>query len=384
MSVALQKDYPTDYPSDAVRILDSMSMNNELVLVGSMSLRSQQYAGDYDGYEIVKAEGNTLDAALKKLARQFQKVIVDVRDNKNAFVDDIKSGVVPEWDILAGVKVDGKKITNYNAALLRSRVAELRRQDIITPTEEKMALDIIKNNPTFAQIEVMKDKLKFHIVRWSVPEVMAGAKRLRDGRTFTLEEAFHSPGLTKLDVIALIANNRFTDFSVIYEFRYKGKVLNPVPIDIEKSLIESFNAYLTEGNYFKALKRKFALAKFKNQQKTMEELSALLNSDLGRLYHIIGDIDTLVRLLEDQKNPPINLIRYEIDQFISRLSNIYTLRDYLQNESDIIGTIRQILKMPPAKMKVALEELGEALNKYLQKNTLAMSGDALSGGRIPL
>ena len=361
-----------------------MSMDNNMNLVGSMSLRSQQYAGDYDGYEVVNAKGNTLELALKKLARQFQKVIVDVRDNKNAFVDDIKAGVVPEWDVLKGMEVDGKKIRKYNASLIRSRVDELRRQDIITPSEAKMALGLIKPNPSFADVEVMKQELKFHIVRWSVPEVMAGAKRLRDGRTFTLEEAFHSPGLTKLDVIALIANNRFTDFSVIYEFRYKGKVLNPVPIDIEKSLIESFNAYLTEGNYFKALKRKFALAKFKNQQKTMEELSALLNSDLGRLYHIIGDIDTLVRLLEDQKNPPINLIRYEIDQFISRLSNIYTLRDYLQNESDIIGTIRQILKMPPAKMKVALEELGEALNKYLQKNTLAMSGDALSGGRIPL
>jgi hypothetical protein len=384
MSVEMKKDFPMNYPDDAVKILEAMSMDSNLTLVGSMALRSQQYAGDYDGFEVVNVFAPSKSQALKKLARMFQKVIVDVKGCENAYIDDIKAGVVPEWDVMKDVKLNGKTPVNYNAERLRSIVADLRRNDIITPTEEKEALTLLKPNISFGDYELLKEKLKFHIVRWTVPEVQQGAKKLRDGRTFTLEDAFSSPGLTKLDVIALIANNRFTDFSVIYEFHYKGQILNPVPVEIEKSLIESYNAYYHEENYFKALKRKFALAKFKNQTKVMEKLTPILNSDLGRLYHIIGDIGTLVRLLEDQQNPPIKLIRYEIDQFISRLSNIYTLKDYLKGEHDIIGSIRQILKMSPARMKPALEELGDALNKYLQKNTLAMSGDALSGGYIPL
>jgi hypothetical protein len=384
MSVELTKSFPMNYPDDAVKILDAMSMDSNITLVGSMSLRSQQYAGDYDGFEVVNVFAPSKAQALKKLARMFQKAIVDVKAQEYAYIDDIKAGVVPEWDIMKDVKLNGKTPVNYNASKLRSAVAELRRNDIITATEEKEALTLLKSNLSFGDYELAKEKLKFHIVRWTVPEVQQGSKKLRDGRTFTLEDAFSSPGLTKLDVIALIANNRFTDFSVIYEFHYKGEILNPVPVEIEKSLIESYNAYYHEGNYFKALKRKFALAKFKNQTKVMEKLTTILNSDLGRLYHITGDIDTLVRLMEDQQNPPMNLIRYEIDQFISRLSNIYTLRDYLKDEHDIIGSIRQILKMSPARMKPALEELGNALNKYLQKNTLAMSGDALSGGYIPL
>jgi hypothetical protein len=384
MSVELTKSFPMNYPDDAVKVLDAMSMDSNITLVGSMSLRSQQYAGDYDGFEVVNVFAPSKAQALKKLARMFQKAIVDVKAQEYAYIDDIKAGVVPEWDIMKDVKLNGKTPVNYNASKLRSAVAELRRNDIITATEEKEALTLLKSNLSFGDYELAKEKLKFHIVRWTVPEVQQGSKKLRDGRTFTLEDAFSSPGLTKLDVIALIANNRFTDFSVIYEFHYKGEILNPVPVEIEKSLIESYNAYYHEGNYFKALKRKFALAKFKNQTKVMEKLTTILNSDLGRLYHITGDIDTLVRLMEDQQNPPMNLIRYEIDQFISRLSNIYTLRDYLKDEHDIIGSIRQILKMSPARMKPALEELGNALNKYLQKNTLAMSGDALSGGYIPL
>ena len=59
------KEYPDNYPADAVRILDAMSFGKGLVLLGSMSLRSQQYAGDYDGFEQVKMKG-PVDTVLRK------------------------------------------------------------------------------------------------------------------------------------------------------------------------------------------------------------------------------------------------------------------------------------------------------------------------------
>lgn len=184
-----------------------------------------------------------------------------------------------------------------------------------------------------------------------------------------MEQAFHTPGITKLDVIGLVANNRFTDFSVIYEFRCNGKVLNPEPIEIRASLEESILAYLAEGNYFKVLKRIFALSKLLNDKKALEELTPILNSDLGRLYHIVGDIGTLINLLDEHKRVPLALIRFEIDQFISRLSNIYTLKDYLAKDDQIIGNIKRILKLPESRLKGELEKLKEELDSILQKNS---------------
>ena len=56
MSVAVERKYPSTYPSDAVAILDAMSFSegDDVKVIGSMSLRSQLYAGDYDADEDVK------------------------------------------------------------------------------------------------------------------------------------------------------------------------------------------------------------------------------------------------------------------------------------------------------------------------------------------
>lgn len=369
LPVLRTKDYPSDYPTDAIAILDAMSMDTKMTLVGSMSLRSQQYAGDYDGYEVVDMKGKT-EQCLVKLRQRFQSNIKELRSMPNVFIGDIKAGVVDAWRVIPRTAmVRNEKIEGYNATACRRVVDDLLKSKVITPTEAKEAHALLKDQPSVPEFLLAKDKIKFHILRWSVPEVLANYKELRGGGHITLEQAFHTPGITKLDVIGLVANNRFTDFSVIYEFRCNGKVLNPEPIEIRASLEESILAYLAEGNYFKVLKRIFALSKLLNDKKALEELTPILNSDLGRLYHIVGDIGTLINLLDEHKRVPLALIRFEIDQFISRLSNIYTLKDYLAKDDQIIGNIKRILKLPESRLKGELEKLKEELDSILQKNS---------------
>jgi hypothetical protein len=363
------KEYPSDYPSDAVQILDTMSFDDGLTLVGSMSLRSQQYSGDYDGYEIVNRKGETKQCLIG-LRKDFQNIIKNLRGIPNVFIGDIKAGVISDWRIInRNVYIDNDKIYNYNAVQCRKKIDELLTSKVITAGEAKEAHSLIKDKPTIPDLLVAKEKLKYHIIRWSVPEVLANTKRLRDGSAFTLEEAFNTDGISKLDVIGLVANSRFTDFSVIYQFRCNGKVLNPEPIDVRRSLEENIIAYKQDGNYFKVLKRLFALAKLLKDDKLIVELNPILNSDLGRLYHIVSDMGTLITLLDEHTKVPMNIIRFEIDQFISRLSNIYELRDYLKKDDQIVGTIKNILKMPPSRMKGALEKLHKELDLILQTNS---------------
>lgn len=363
------KQYPSDYPSDAVQILDAMSLNNNMSLVGSMSLRSQQYSGDYDGYEVVNSKGN-IKECLKKFRSDFQNTIKKLRSMPNTFIGDIKAGVVSNWRIInPNVYVGEDKLYNYNAVLCRRKIDELVAIKVLTNLEAKEAYSLIKDKPSIPEFLLAKEKLKYHIIRWSVPEVLANSKKLRDGSVITLDEAFNTDGITKLDVIGLVANSRFTDFSVIYQFRCDGKILNPEPLNIRRSLEESILAYKQEGNYFKVLKRLFALAKLLKDDKMIVELNPILNSDLGRLYHIVGDIGTLDTLLDENKKVPLNIIRFEIDQFVSRLSNIYELKDYLKKDDQIVGTIKNILKMPLSRMKVALEKLRDELDSILQNNS---------------
>lgn len=369
---AISKRYPDNYPADAIAILDAMSFTKgtRMMILGSMGIRSQQYAGDYDGFEIVKLNMASDSDALDYLAAEFKKIIKRLRGMKDVYIGDCKAGVIEEWRIIPK--------EGYNAVASRRRVSEMEQNGVITRAEAKEIMSLLKDSLSYTQRLELKSTLKFHIVRWTPQQILDGKQTLRDGRVYTLQEAFNSPTITKLDVIGLVERNRFTDFSVIYEFSNKGRVLNPDIIDIEKSLKENIVFYTAKKNPFKVLKRKFALAKFKGENDKVKKLSAILNSDLGRIYHVLGDIATLKNLLEDHLSQPTEKIRYEIDQFKNRLANVYSLDDYLKREPTILGQLNAAVKSPRKNLMLArLEEVENALQSILTKHS-----ETLIGGRL--
>ena len=107
---------------------------------------------------------------------------------------------------------------------------------------------------------------------------------------------------------------------------------------------------------------------FKGTRVALEELHNVLNSDLGRLYQIAGDIGTLKDLLENHPDAPLDKVRFEVDQFIGRLSNLYTLKDYLAREPQVIQQIHSVIKMPKEGLLKGLEKLGNYLDNVLQSH----------------
>jgi hypothetical protein len=369
MAEAKRKTFPANYSDDTASILRAMAFGPNLKVLGSMGIRSQQYAGDFDGYEVVELKGRTLPVALAAAKRKFQSIVGDLKKKENTFVGDIKAGAIPEWRVIPlSAYLDDGVIRNFDVDKAEEKVDELEEAKIITAEEAKETRALLKKPITPSKFLEAKNNIKFHIVRWTPAEIARGSKRLRDGRTFSLEEAFTSPGITKLDVISWVEGNRFTDFSVIYQFRYKGKVLNEEPIQVKKSLKENIVGLQLEGDLFKSLKRMFALAKLEGNKELLAELTPVLNSDLGRLYHIIGDLRTLKTLLEEH-DPEAEEVRFEIDQFKRRLSNIYTLKDYLRKEPAILQVIHKALNTPLQRLPPILDSLAETLNRILQRAT---------------
>lgn len=327
MSEALirQKEFPTNYPSDAVTILDTMSFTGgrNIRLVGSMSLRSQQYAGDYDAFESVPP------ASVSSLLRRFKSIVKNLRGLPNAVIGDIKCGVVDEWDVLG----DTRDLTRS-----RRKLDDLVKDKVISPQERKTALTAL--NGKFPEKEI-----KFHILRWTPDEILAGEQRVR-GHTISLADAIQTNGLCKVDVVGLVQGSRYTDFSCIYEFhRPDGKVMNKMDYDIVGSLRRDIAYYWSQKQWVKVMKRQFALAKIEDRTDTLKYLHAVLNSDLGRLYQIVSDLGTLIYLLEEKKGDKTKM-RFEIDQMVGRLSNIYDLPAYLNAEWDVLGAIKSALKSP--------------------------------------
>jgi hypothetical protein len=367
-AILKKKDYPDNYSADVLDVIKTMSFTDgkDINIIGSMSLRSQLYAGDYDMNETVAVSYKTDAEALKHFANGFKEIVRDLLHKKDCYIGDIKSGVVPEWNIL-------DDIYNYKNAMYRLK--KLKDDGIVNENEFEEARGVLKEKPTVGELAYIKKAIKFHIIRWTPKDVLRGFCKLRDGREYSLEEAFSSPSITKLDVVALVQNSRFTDFSCLYTFKNKRKVLNNVKMDSVKEIKENLMYYLQEGNYFKVAKRMFSLAKLKNDTKTIEKLNELLNSDLGRLYSLVSDANTILYLLENEKDIPFKKIKYEVNQFRNRIANIYSIGAFDRKEPTILETILAIERLPTTtegrnKMRRQMEKLigffEAVMDKYSQ------------------
>jgi hypothetical protein len=230
-------------------------------------------------------------------------------------------------------------------------------------------------NPTYLELLLLEQDFRPNIIRWKVHEIMKGYKILVNGRKFTLEEAFESPTITKLDVISWVQNNRFTDFSMIYEFSINSQIINPAMRDFEESLLENIYVLHSQKKYYKMSKRIFSLARYEKNHEIMEVLSPLFNGDLGRLYIVYGDIGTIEDLFEYENNVPYKKLEFEFDQFKGRLSNI-SLPSYLAKEKDLFEKINSLVNMEktllnkPRILKLLAElkhDLLSLLSKYTEK-----------------
>lgn len=366
-SIILKKAYPSGYPNDAVELLKSMSFTDgkNVNVVGSMSLRSQVYAGDYDAYEKVSFRG-TKTLIVKKLVNKFKSIIKSIQKIQLTYVGDIKSGSVEEWRIIQ---------KPYNKEKSLEKLEELYKIKIISKKEFEEGKKRFIKNPSELDLLLLEQDFRPNIIRWKVWEVLKGFKILKDGRKFTLEEAFQTPTITKLDVMSWVQNNRFTDFSMIYEFNINGETINPGIKDLEKSILENIYVLHSEKKYYKMAKRLFSLAKYKNNTDILEILSPLFNGDLGRLYIVYGDIGTIEDLFEYENNLPYSKLEFEFNQFKGRLSNI-SLPDYINKEKymfDKIDTLVRMEKLPTNKSRILnllgelKSDLLEILSKYTEK-----------------
>jgi hypothetical protein len=156
----------------------------------------------------------------------------------------------------------------------------------------------------------------------------------------TLEEAFNCHIITKLDVCAWINNNKYSDFSIIYEFKNKDINFNNEKLDIIYELKCSILYYNHMEFYSKVCKRIFALDKYKNNTVTCIKLNEILSdSQFGILYNVYCDMGTILWIISNEKHLDKDRLLFEIDQFKNKLSNVYKVKEYLEDEPKIFQII---------------------------------------------
>ena len=372
MDALATKAFPDNYSQEVLKVFEALSMTDlqKFYLVGSASLRSQQYSADFDCMEKVRIS----NAA--EMVHNLRDVVKSLRAIPDCFIGDIKCGEEKAWDVFngnAGV-VDGK-VQNFNPTESKGKIDNLRNQNIIGPAEAKEADALLDKATTPLGFIAAKKTIKFHVLRWKPQQILDGVQEYR-GHRFTLEDAVISGGLIKVDAVANISD-RYTEFSAIYDTYLNGDLVSEKPSNIIQSLSDDI-LFFNRTNPFKALKRFFALVKFRKDAKAAALLVPIMNSDLGRLYQIIGDLQTL-RNLMDRPSSAYNLkeILSQIDDMKARMGNLYQLRDFLSKEHGIIGSLNALLSSPATSIKGKLDKLISELEVINNEGTLKIINSTL-------
>jgi len=369
MDLVASKSFPANYSRSVLKVLEAASMTGlkHLQVVGSSSIRSQQYSADYDTVEKVPVRGP------KEVVESLQSIIKRLRVLPDCYIGDIKCGEVAEWDPFteeARVNMDNDKIEGFNIKKSQSVIDSLKASNVISPQEAAGANRLLDKATTPMGFLEAKKAIRYHILRWKPYQILEGQQKYR-GHVFSLEDAVMSKGLIKLDLISNI-DNRFTEFSIIYNLFKDGQLITKRPMNIINSLKEDVY-YFSRTNPFKGMKRMFALAKAQKNEAEIKHLVPILNSDLGRLYQIIGDLTVIHDLLE-RPDRPLKEIRYQLDEMKARMGNLYQLRDFLKEEHDILGNMEAALKKTDPKadiyrLMVILQSILTDSTRKLMKET---------------
>jgi len=365
------KKYPDNYSNDVMNVIRTMSFTNgrNVKLVGSYTIRNQAYAGDIDALEFVKVR------SIADCVKRFQNVVKNTSELPVTFIADIKCGSVDEWKVVPDDAIikDGR-VVGYDRDAILQKVKHLYETKIITENQFIIAKRMLRPTINAVEFLALRKELRYNILRWSLKEISDGYKVLQDGRHYSLAHGVSSPTITKMDVVSWVNRGSFTDFEMIYEFEMKKKIINSGLRDLDIAIKESILLMRREGNYFKMAKRMYALARYYDYKHDLMPLNDLFIGDLGRIYSIFGDANTLKFLIENVNSLPKEKMLMEIDQFTNRLSNV-VIPTYLRREKRVMAILKrlrnkEILKHNSATMVNLLDQLRFELYSVLSNYAL--------------
>lgn len=196
-------------------------------------------------------------------------------------------------------------------------------------------------------------------IRWSYDDIMKGTKG-----NYKFVDCLLMKSTMKLDMIVFI-NGCCTEITDNY-FLTIGKTKNfdlTTKNDLINMLVENYNELIKEHKYFKAIKRLFSIQALQN--KPSKKLIELLNSDLGRLYKTMSDLNTILELFEQTFKPcPLDKIKQNlqiIKYFVSKITSI--------NVNFVVTELQAINKYKKQSEIVdALERLCDKVNTILNSH----------------
>ena len=225
----------------------------------------------------------------------------------------------------------------------------------------KSVFEIIKNSENTIISDFKMGEFRGKALRWDYEEIK---KRENNGITF--EQALKQKSMIKMDVVTLL-NGRFIEITEVYNIYIDGSSnADYTKENVRKELNDDMLKQIKDGNYMKALKRKYSLLNLDNKNKQVrEKLIDYFNSPIGLLNRSKSDLETMLTVIQSPKFD-IDEIRNSLQMLKEQIS-AFPVENNLEEISKI--NTKQNMKVPIYKQILRLKEFinKNAENMFRQK-----------------
>jgi hypothetical protein len=374
-----EKKYPENYTNDILDAIKLLSYKNtniikteSPIIYGSASLKVSS-PSDYDCYQKIKSNNKR---GILAFVDGFKKIISNLEKQNDVYIADIKCGSFENLKIIDNDLTED----DYNDILpsMINKTKQLYKSKKIDIQEYKYYLSLLKPNLKNFDIAIIKKEIRPNIARWT-PEDIKRGYLIKNGEKLTLAEGINQKELTKIDII-IFHVNRYTEISMVYLYSLNNKIINQGYNEEDRELLlqQTIPPLIFKDNYFKVSKRVFAIERYRKNSnlRVLEILIRLFNSDIGRLYQIVSDIDVLLYMFENYDKLNLPKISYTLNQIRFRTSNFIN-KDFERHENkllDLLGKFENDPKKHINEMSNFRDEIFNIMNgqtkKYLEANRL--------------
>lgn len=376
------------YPQDVIKAIKILSLNkdNPAHIFGSYSYKRQLYAQDIDLLE-TDIEDINLDNAVNKLEAKLNVVFGTISNTPGFYFSEFKAGLDERYNINVGELVEGI-FTRVNPVQFMQKIMLLSNQGLIN----KKDIDTLFN--IYNKVEVTADDYdiafnilrNYRVLRWTLPELLEGKKRLKGGLIMTLNQALHYNSTIKIDLISYI-DNRFVEVTnfIIFVLK-KGDEL--IVLNDKQNAITNIKQNTVEGlqkeidkvffstmffNPFKGIKRLWSLGRQYNDLTMIQYLNTIISGDISSLYQKKGNIDTIINVYEKYvEKSPVHEMMEELDNIKIELDRIITfdITKIIQKYNELVNmAINNNLLF--ADLVIGLENISKMMSIEIAYQTMS-------------
>ena len=161
------------------------------------------------------------------------------------------------------------------------------------------------------------------------------------------DEMFDKPfQFIKLDYVIKI-NTLFYELSINYTFESSS-----TKEEIIKAIEKEEKELISDGEFYKALKRRFSIAKLKKDKPTMVRLTKLFNSLTGEMYKDVAIMKAIKSAIDTGYKEPLDIKQYAI-----------SLKDL--GGPTLLKNLPEILEYIETSSFEKMEEINQEADKYI-------------------